>query len=85
MKKYVLLIFVVVACFHDTIESKMDLHCKANTNTVNVTIHSHIDHTFESTTPKSEVEKSFLRAKFMSNTSHTQELYYKIWKPPVVS
>lgn len=85
MKKYMLLIFVVVACFHDAFESKIDLQSKASTNTVNITLHSHIDHTFESTTLKNVVEKSFLSAKFISNASIPKELHYKIWKPPVIN
>lgn len=85
MKKYLLIIFIVVTCFHDAIESKLDLQSKARVNSVNITIHSQIDHTFESITLKNVVEKSFLRAKFISNASVPKELHYKIWKPPVIS
>ncbi len=85
MKKYVLLIFIVVACFHDAIESKLDLQSKARVNSVNITIHSQIDHTFESTTSKNEVEKSFLNVQLISDTSVPKKLHFKIWKPPVLN
>lgn len=85
MKKYLLIIFIVVACFHDAIESKLDLQSKARVNSVNISIHSQIDHTFESTTSKNDVEKSFLNVQFVSQTSVPQRLYFKIWKPPVIN
>jgi len=80
MKKYVLLIFIIVACFHDAIESKLDLQSKARVN-----IHSQIDHTFESTSSRNDVEKLFLNVQFVSHISVPTKLHFKIWKPPVIN
>ncbi len=85
MKKYLLIIFIVVACFHDAIESKLDLQSKARVNSVNITIHSQIDHTFESTSSKNDVEKSFLNIQVVSHTAVPKKLHFKIWKPPVIN
>ena len=84
MKKYILFIFLIVACFHDAIELKEDLNSRTNLNSKNISHYNQIDHNFESIAVDTEYENTFSDF-FAESISITPNInYFTIWKPPVI-
>jgi hypothetical protein len=81
MKKYVLLIFLLVVCFHDAIELKEDLGTRTHLKSMNLSHYNHIDHNFESIAIDTEYENTPADFFTESLSISPMENYFIIWKP----
>jgi hypothetical protein len=84
MRKNILFIFVLVVCFHDIVELRENLLQSNSLNSVNITLQSQIDHTFETETPDSKNENIVLDIFTQPILIPAKEHYVAIWKPPIV-
>jgi len=83
MKKYVLFIFLTVACFHDALELKEDLLSRTDINSMNISHYNRIDHNFESIAVKTEYQNTPSDFYTEIFSISPKENYFTIWKPPV--
>lgn len=85
MKKCLLFIFLLVFCFHDSIEYKKALDFRMNPKSLIVSYHSHLDDVFDLPAEGNTPVCSICRIVIESSLNLPKENYSPIWKPPVIS